>query len=202
MLWKMKNRGVTGTYEHRKSIFEMLPKSEKDIILLGDSLTEQCEWSELLGDARIKNRGISGDMTIGVLNRLKEVTDRKPVQIFLLIGINDLLFHDADYVIENYKTIVNRILAETPETQLVLQSILPVNNSIRDLGITSTTIQKVNTFIQQLAHKHNLKYLNIHPLLQNQAGNLDEQYTTDGVHLNGIAYQIWGKEIKKIMSPL
>lgn len=196
MLWKMKNRGVAGTYEHRKSIFEMLPNETKDIIFLGDSLTEQCEWSEMLQDARVKNRGISGDMTIGLLNRLQEVTDRQPAQIFLLIGINDLLFHDADYVIENYKTIVHRILSETPNTELLLQSLLPVNNEIRDFDIANTTIQTVNGAIQNIAKNNNLKYINIHPLLIDTKGNLDAQYTSDGIHLNGKAYQIWKEAVQ------
>lgn len=199
MLWKMKNRGVTGTYEHRKSIFEMLPNETKDIIFLGDSLTEQCEWSEMLQDARVKNRGISGDMTVGLLNRLQEVTDRQPAQIFLLIGINDLLFHDADYVIENYKTIVHRILSETPDTELLLQSLLPVNNEIRDFDIANTTIQTVNAAIQDIAKNSNLKYINIHPLLTDAKGNLDTQYTSDGIHLNGKAYRVWKETVQNLI---
>lgn len=202
MLWKMKNRGATGVYEHRKSIFEMLPKDSLDIIFLGDSLTEQCEWSELLGNSKIKNRGISGDSTVGLLNRLKEVTDRQPAQIFLMIGINDLLFHDADYVIKNYKVIVDRILNESPKTQLLLQSLLPVNNNMRDLGISSASIQKVNAAIQTIAEDKNLTYINIYPLLLNQAGNLDEQYTTDGIHLKGSAYQIWKKGLESSIDQL
>jgi hypothetical protein len=77
-------------YDQRKSLFEKLPDTRKEIIFLGNSITDGCEWSELLADRHVKNRGISGDVTAGVLNRIREITASKPAKVFLLIGINDL----------------------------------------------------------------------------------------------------------------
>jgi hypothetical protein len=41
------------------SHFKTLPKVKGDIIFIGNSITEGAEWSALLGDNRIKNRGFS-----------------------------------------------------------------------------------------------------------------------------------------------
>ena len=93
MYFKMKNRGVAGVYEHRKNLFQQLPNTSGEIIFLGDSMTEYGEWVEFFGNPNIKNRGIAGDMTDGILDRLDEVTASSPSQLFLMIGVNDLLFH-------------------------------------------------------------------------------------------------------------
>ena len=72
-------------YHQRLSHFETLPKTKNDIVFLGNSISDGAEWSELFADNHIKNRGISGDFTIGVLNRLDEISIRKPKKVFLLI---------------------------------------------------------------------------------------------------------------------
>ncbi|HVU56438.1 MAG TPA: hypothetical protein VHD83_15340 [Puia sp.] len=39
-------------------------------IFLGNSITEYGDWQRLLHDARVINRGIAGDNTFGILDRL------------------------------------------------------------------------------------------------------------------------------------
>ena len=45
----------------RRTLFEILPTATSDIIFLGNSITDGCEWSELFGNPNMKNRGISAD---------------------------------------------------------------------------------------------------------------------------------------------
>ena len=47
-------------------------------------------WSEIFQNPNIKNRGISGDVTEGILYRINEITESQPLQVFLMIGTNDL----------------------------------------------------------------------------------------------------------------
>src|SRR5699024_8845969 len=72
-------------YHQRATQFEDLPKTEDQIVFLGNSITDGGNWSELFQDDKIINRGINADITTGVLNRLKEVVNRKPKKVFLLI---------------------------------------------------------------------------------------------------------------------
>ncbi len=57
-------------YWQRVTHFNTLPQSKDDIIFLGNSITDGDEWSELFDDNHIKNRGISGNITAGVIHRL------------------------------------------------------------------------------------------------------------------------------------
>ena len=121
-------RKHTTFYDQRATLFEVLSTSKKDIIFLGNSITNGCEWAELLGNAHAKNRGISGDTTNGVLDRLHVITAGKPSKVFLLIGINDLSGGlTVDSIAKNIETIVKRIKKESPATRVYLQSVLPLN---------------------------------------------------------------------------
>ena len=79
------SNGVAQTYSEyyyeRKEAFENSPDTKKEIIFLGNSITEGCDWKSLFPDKNVLNRGISGDVTRGVLNRIDEVTSSKPKKI-------------------------------------------------------------------------------------------------------------------------
>src|SRR5687768_11746755 len=60
------------------------------IVFLGNSITAGTDWSELLQMENVRNRGISSDITFGVIERLDEVTSGNPKKVFVLIGINDI----------------------------------------------------------------------------------------------------------------
>ncbi len=71
-------------YHQRVTHFKTLPETKGDIIFVGNSITDGAEWIELFNDKRIKNRGISGDVSIGVINRIDEIINRKPAKVFFV----------------------------------------------------------------------------------------------------------------------
>jgi len=71
----------------RKSHFALLPsqKDKNEIIFLGASIIQHCEWSELFGHPGIRNRGIAGDRTQDIMSRIQETINRKPAHLFLMV---------------------------------------------------------------------------------------------------------------------
>ncbi|WP_183567304.1 family 20 glycosylhydrolase [Mucilaginibacter sp. SP1R1] len=185
----------TTYYQQRVTHFKTLPQTPNDIIFLGNSITDGAEWSELFGDSHIKNRGISGDMTTGVMARLNEVTNRKPAKVFLLIGVNDLSRNiTPDSVVKNILFIAAYLHQQTPATQLYVQSILPVNsvyNKFQTHTNKAAQINTVNTLLQQLAKANNYTFINIHSAFCNQDGKMKPSLTNDGLHLKGEGYLLW-----------
>ena len=181
-------------YYQKKSLFESLPLHKRNIIFLGDSITDSGEWSELFKNKKIKNRGISGDVTQGILDRLDGILKEKPKKIFLMIGINDLARgKTAEQVIEHIKQIANRIQSASPKTKLFIQSLLPVNDSFEKFNShtdKNKQVIKVNKAIQEMAGNQ-FFYIDLHSSFKNAVGKLQKDYTNDGLHLNGNGYQNW-----------
>ncbi|MDC6386401.1 sialate O-acetylesterase [Flagellimonas taeanensis] len=188
------------TYDVQVRQFKIYPDTTEDIIFLGNSITARAQWNELLQLPQAKNRGISGDTTFGILERLDEVTEGQPAQIFILIGINDISrnFPDEE-IIQNYETIITRIQKESPKTRLVVQTILPVNSSFGEYERHYNKdghIAKVNEGIRQLAKKYGLTLIDIHPLFLDDSGSLKAEYTDEGLHLNEKGYLHWAEILR------
>ncbi|NJM15564.1 MAG: hypothetical protein HC896_09530 [Bacteroidales bacterium] len=74
-------------YISRNEVFTKLPNDTNEIIMLGNSLTHNFEWHEVFTDINIKNRGINGDITKGIIQRLREVVESQPKKYLLRLGL-------------------------------------------------------------------------------------------------------------------
>ena len=187
-------------YWDKKTHFETLPKSKSDVVFLGDSITDCCEWQELFRGISIKNRGISGDTTNGILNRLDEVVQSNPKKVFIMIGINDInQGRNVPDIFQNYRIILKKIKEETPITKVFVQSLLPVNNQLFPNYQTNHKVIQLNTKIKVLAQEWSFQYIDLFPaFLDNDKDNgLNPHYTTDGLHLNGQGYLVWKEMIEE-----
>lgn len=190
-IYKIQNRGLAGTYQHRSELLDQLPVTSEDIVFLGNSITQYCEWSELLQNPKVKNRGIAGDGIDGVLKRIQPILAEKPKAIYLMIGVNDLFFHDETYIIEGYEKLLQQCASVSPETKVIVQSVLPVNGDIKTMTISNASIVSLNEKLKELSGRYQLDYLDLHAHFKNEEGKLKPQYSVDGIHINGAAYERW-----------
>ena len=166
---------------------------------MGDSITEGGQnWSQKLGIPKIRNRGISGDMTNGVLKRLAEITHFKPKAIIILIGINDLYnihyqkeIPSAEYVGNNIIKITEILREKSPETKIFLQTVLPTTEVFMKANIA-----KVNNIIKTYEKNGVYKVIALNAEFSDKNGLLKKELTTDGVHLNDKGYTVWVELIK------
>lgn len=194
------NKAVRAYYYHKKEHFELLPNTEHEIIFLGNSITDNCEWAELFQNPNVKNRGIGGDDTDGVLERLDEVTSSHPDKIFLMIGTNDLAYgKSVEHVLENWRKIIGQIKKDSPETILYIESVLPVEDYIHYSRPTDS-IMAINEGLKQLATENGLTYIDLFTLFANDKNRLNLDYSIDGLHLNGKGYIRWKEEIEKYIN--
>jgi len=195
--YRINSNSISAQYDHKKNLYQQLMSKKGGIVFLGDSITEGGEWGELFDNNMIRNRGIAGDVSSALYGRLDDIIRLSPNKVFLMVGVNDLLFVSVDEVVKNYKAIVEKVTKEIPSCQLYLQSVLPINSEVRNIPISNKSIKSLNVAIQQIAKEKNLQYLDIHALLQDEKGNLKAQYTQDGIHINGEAYVVWSQAIKE-----
>ncbi len=183
-------------YYQRASLFEKLKTTPNDIIFLGNSISNGGEWSELLNNKYVKNRGISGDICMGVYDRLDVITKGRPAKIFLLIGINDIgRGASTDSVVVGVSKIINKIKRQSPTTKIYLQSILPVNDSFGMFGGHTkrwNEIKPLNNKLEVLAKESSITYIDLYSKFVAPGTNkLNPTYTNDGLHLLGQGYMKW-----------
>ena len=197
---------VTGTvrntdapyYKDKKSLFEILPKTNRSIIFIGDSITDGCEWSELLQNPNIKNRGIGSDTTYGVLKRLDNIIQSEPEKVFLMIGINDLgRGESVSEITSNYDKILERLTKSVPNSEVFVQSVLPISKQKLNTQISNEKVRSLNKEIKQLSQKYNLNFIDLYSLMISEDDQLISDVTTDGIHLNGSGYEIWRNAIQQ-----
>lgn len=189
-------------YVRMRTFEDEPPIRSTDIVMLGNSLTEGGkDWAEKLGKPNVRNRGISGDVALGVDARLYQITPHKPAKIFLLIGINDVS-HDVtvDSLMTDIRTLVDHIRAQTPKTKLVLQSLLPIRESTgrwKRLQGKTDMIPQINARIEALAREKGLTFINLYPHFTEPGTNIMRaELTYDGLHLTKAGYDVWVKLLK------
>lgn len=185
------------TYRGHATTFAAMPAAEGAIIFAGDSLTAGCAWHELLGRPDILNRGIAGDTVAGLKNRLGEIVRHRPRAIFLMIGINDMLYHKpSEQLVREYLALVDEIKAALPATRLYLQSILPVDSVRLELDRDlDETIVRANAAIAAAARDAGIVFVDLYPMMATETGRIDDRYTSDGVHLSAAGYARWREGI-------
>ena len=182
-------------YDERLSLFRQSPENA-DVVMLGDSITELGNWTELLPSTNVLNRGIKGDTTSGVLKRLDEVIDRHPRTVFLMIGINDLSLNvPVTVASDNIRTIVREITKSN--IRIVWQSTLYVTPDYRQS--LNARVKWLNQSVRDLCINHEATCLDLNMVLAID-GALSPKNSSDGVHLSERGYLLWSKAISRCVS--
>ena len=172
-------------YERRIIQFEISPVQAGDTVFLGDSLTEYGPWDGLFSGTHIKNRGILGDDTAGVLARLDQVTVGRPGQVFLMIGTNDLPYGVAEEeIVANVEEIISTINTESPDTELFVQSLLPRAQGYQEQ--VESLNQRLKSAVSEQA-----TWIDLYPHFLDSDGSMADKYSKDELHLFGEGYLTW-----------
>ena len=187
--WKIQNDPY---YKHRKSQFEQLMNNEKyETMMLGDSITDEGQWDELLNNNKVQNRGISGDTTDGVLDRLNSV-NKNIKQVFIMIGVNDIMRgKSVDEIYANYLKIIQ--IFKEKNIKIHIQSTLYIGETRK--ADFNPKVEELNKRLEKYASENKITFINLNPIF---APNkiLKREFTFDDLHLNGSAYKLWSQEIK------
>jgi lysophospholipase L1-like esterase len=170
----------------------------KNIVFIGDSLTEWGDWQRRFPDYAVTNLGISGETVEGLLARRDRIRAAivDPDYIFLMTGINNIATEQYD-VIEPYREIVRNLTTWCKNATIVVQSILPVEMT----WISNTIIKDTNRQLEQIAREYNTEYLDVYSAFVDPAGSpLSECLQDDGVHLSRQGYDVWTQAVDRFLN--
>lgn len=181
-------------YHQRAGLFKVMNDAPGGVYFVGNSITDGGEWGEIFQDPIIKNRGISADISAGVLNRIRPLIDSRPDKVFLMIGINDLARGiTPDSLLHNIRTFVSLFREYSPMTKIFIQSILPVNPDLKMFAkhtAKAAEVRYVNGILEREAGR-SYAFIDLYSHFLDGDGKLARQWTNDGLHLNGDGYMLW-----------
>lgn len=184
---------------HRYDAVNVIPVHQGDIVFVGNSITNMHEWWEAFGCRQnILNRGVSGCVSQETLENIDYVVSGHPAKVFLMVGTNDLGDTSADVpdkVMANVGEVVAKFKAGSPETELYIQSVLPVaeaNHRVPEYII------KLNGMLQELCTREGATYVDLwSKMVEPGATHINPAYTKDGLHLYPSGYKVWCEAIAR-----
>ena len=175
--------------------YDILPVHEGSTIFVGDSITDDCEWNELFGSQDILNRGIDGNTSESVLQRIKEISRHQPAKVFFAIGTNDFPTRTPDQVLDNVRKCCDSIAADSPDTRIFIESVLPVGPKqmffIDGQEAKNEWISELNRKYDSFCAERGYVFIDTHTAFLGKDGKtMAKDFTSDNLHLNGNGYRI------------
>lgn len=182
---------------------KVINKSKK-VLFIGDSLIEYCNFSRYEGTEDYLNRGIAGLRSDELLNNIDALLSNNQVKdIVILIGTNDILVEKDDEIIADRIFQIAKIAQNRTQARVYVQSLYPINKKDKfanEFFVKERSNERINSINQKLKEKiegTDINYININEKIRDEKGNLRQDLTVDGLHVNAKAYDIIIKEISK-----
>lgn len=184
--------------ERRADMFEvMATRTNECIEFVGGSIMEDCEWSEIFDNPKIINRGISGNTSVDILNRIDELIRHKPSKVFLETGTSDLSNGiGIDTIVNNISKITQFFHRENPDTRFYIFSILPSvpagSGPIPGMkNVSNDDILALNIQLKSFCKKNKFTYIDLYPYflgedktsLDTSLGNSNSRLSVSGYGL-------------------
>lgn len=129
--------------------------------------------------------GVTGDI-------FSIVKERKPDKIYVALGVNGVAFIDKDTFLRRYEELIDGLMAASPESKIIIQCILPVNEQNYTGGnpnLNNKNIDEMNTELLNMAESKGIFFLDISDLIKDENNRLAEVYDSgDGLHFSFTGY--------------
>ncbi len=178
-------------YGMRATIFSTLPVSDSDILIIGDEMIHGGEWHELLQSGKVKSRGSGWGYASPCIDVIqKEIplilnNNSSPSKVLLYAGAAELNGTTAtlDNIETAYRNIIDKIKELSPDTEILLMSLLPTGNSSTNTG----RIVPFNNRLQKIAEEDTqIGFIDIYSSLAN--GNVADSRYISNNYLMGMGY--------------
>lgn len=171
-----------------------------DVVFFGASIICGSSFEKDFPNVSICNLGYPGDTTDGMLLRINQIKAVNPEKVFVLAGLNGIKYQSKKVFKEKYSIMVDSIKRMVPNAKVYLQSILPVNPSMKSgFSLISNKIPMANEIIKTISEEKGCIYIDLYKVYAVD-GIMPAELTRDGVHLFPEAYNKWVNEIRKILA--
>lgn len=197
-----------------KNIIEETDKKERNftsnVAFIGDSrtqaflmyagLSEVTDYTNvgLMVDTAITKKFVKGHEgeKITILDDMK---NKEINTVYIMLGVNELGWAYSSIFINKYEELIDSIRMIKPNCEIVVQSIIPLTKSKSDNDniYNNSKVKEYNELIKKMAKERNIAYIDLESVLADTNGNLPEEASSDGIHLNKEYCLKWLEYLKK-----
>lgn len=179
-----------------------------DAAFVGDSITEGIKLYEVMTNATVvAARGINLDNVFtddqirtaqGNSTVMGALEAAEPQKIYIMFGANGVGWFTEQHFTDVYTKFVKAVKEQHPDSQIYLQSILPVTQEFDDSreDISNDKINRYNELVVEIAEEQEVHYLDVASAFKDEKGCLPEDSNGDGMHFGNKYYQKWFDYLK------
>lgn len=194
-----------GRYRDANATVPPLPKDEKRVVFMGDSITDiwgSNQFGPFFPGKPYINRGIGGQTTPQMLIRFRpDVIDLHPLVVVILAGTNDIAGNTGPMSLEQTEENLASMaeLARQHKIRVVLAAVTPVVDGVvnaegKKLVQTDRRppekILALNEWIKKYCADYGHVYLDYFSAMVDDQGFLKPDLTFDGLHPNANGYLV------------
>ena len=193
-----------------------------DAVFVGDSVTLKLKYyvmnqrksdSDYLGKAEFLCSG-----SLGSANALWEVSDEsvhplydgkkmliedavaqlKAKKVYIMLGVNDIGLYGVEQSIQNFDTLCQNILKQSPEAQIFAQSVTPMVKGKELKDLNNKNIETYDKKLKELCAEQGYHFIDVASVMRDKDGYLPLEYCSDpsganslGIHFTDAACQKW-----------
>lgn len=172
--------------------------AKADIVFFGDSLTYYGDFSSAFPDKVVCNLGLRGDTIQGMIKRVEQIESLEPKVVYLMAGINDISDKSTNSFGRIYEKLILKLQLLCPKAEIVIQSLLPVNDLEYSISCSNGQIIEVNKKLFRLSQKHGLSFIDLYNVYC-ENDRLPCTLTVDGIHLLNSSYVHWYKTLNNTL---
>ena len=134
----------------------------------------------------------------GTVPIIDELNGRTFGKVILMFGENELGWPSPQSFIEKYEELLDAVWLRQPDTEIYIVAMPPVSHGYSSTsvsGVNNTNIQNFNAMMEDLAERRGCHYVDVPAALMTYDGELPDEASGDGLHLNLQYARYWADHI-------
>lgn len=161
-----------------------------DCLVLGDSISQGLYIYDYLDESLVnaqKGIGVVSPEDTGFDKVVGQVISAGPEKLFIALGMNDTISAKADTEVfkEAYLETIEQLKEGLPNTQIYVNSILPVSQKAVQADERFACVSDFNAGLKELCESEKIVFIDNTELVE------DEYYEEDGIHMSSDYYPEW-----------
>ena len=120
-------------------------------------------------------------------------------KVFICFGLNDVAIYGVEGTANNFRTLCDNIVKESPDVQIYLISAMYLIDDSNMKALTNANLRKLNGLLRELCDEKGYQFIDIASHLVGPDGYLKPEYCSDNyVHQTTAAYVVWAQILRSV----